>query len=68
MPKMKTHKGAATRFTQTSTGKLMHRHTRRTHAMISKCPSQKRRLVNEAVLDPGKNKAVGRQLPYGAAA
>ena len=63
---MKTHKGAAKRFTQTSTGKLMHRHTRRTHSMISKGPGQKRRLVTEATLYAGKNKAVRRQLPYGA--
>ena len=66
MPKMKTHKGAAKRFSQTGTGKLMHRHTRRAHSMISKGPGQKRRLYAEAVMDPGKKKAVGRQLPYGA--
>ena len=65
MPKMKTRKGAAKRFTQTATGKLMHRHTRRTHSMITKGPGQKRRLVVEATLYAGKNKAVRRQLPYG---
>ncbi len=61
MPKMKTRKSAAKRFRQTGTGKLMHRHTRRAHSMISKSPSEKRRLYMEAVLDPGKNKTVGRQ-------
>ena len=65
MPKMKTHKGASKRFSQTGTGKLMHRHTRRAHSMISKSPGQKRRLYSESVLYAGKNKAVGRQLPYG---
>jgi large subunit ribosomal protein L35 len=65
MPKQKTRKSAVKRFTQTGTGKLMHRHTRRAHSMISKTPGQKRRLYAEAVLHPGKNKVIGRQLPYG---
>ena len=65
MPKQKTRKSAVKRFTQTGTGKLMHRHTRRAHSMISKTPGQKRRLYAETVLHPGKNKVVGRQLPYG---
>ncbi len=66
MPKMKTRKSAVKRFHETGTGKLMHRHTRRAHSMISKSPGQKRRLYAESVMDPGKNKVVGRQLPYGS--
>jgi ribosomal protein L35 len=66
MPKVKTRKSAAKRFSVTGTGKLMHRHTRRAHSMISKSPSQKRRLYNESVLDPGKAKVVSRQLQNGA--
>ncbi len=66
MPKMKTRKSAVKRFHSTGTGKLMHRHTRRAHSMISKSPSQKRRLYAEAVLDPGKDKVLSRQLPYGS--
>jgi ribosomal protein L35 len=54
------------RFHQTSSGKLMHRHTRRAHSMISKSPSQKRRLYNESSLDHGKQKVVSRQLPNGS--
>jgi large subunit ribosomal protein L35 len=66
MPKMKTRKSAVKRFHETSTGKLMHRHTKRAHSMISKSPSAKRRLYNESVMHPGKDKVVGRQLPYGS--
>jgi len=67
MPKVKTRKSAVKRFHETGTGKLMHRHVRRAHSMISKSPSAKRRLYAESVLDPGKNKVIGRQLPYGSA-
>jgi len=67
MPKMKTRKSAVKRFHETGTGKLMHRHTRRAHSMVSKSPGQKRRLYAEAVMHPGKNKVVGRQLPHGSA-
>lgn len=66
MPKMKTRKSVVKRFKQTGTGKLMHRHTSRAHSMISKTPGRKRRLYAESVMDAGKNKVVGRQLPYGA--
>lgn len=66
MPKMKTRKSVAKRFKATGTGKLMHRHTSRAHSMISKSPSRKRRLYAETVMESGKNKVVGRQLPYGA--
>lgn len=66
MPKMKTHKAAVKRFHGTGSGKLMHRHTKRAHSMIKKTPGCRRRLYMEASLDPGKAKAVGRQLPYGA--
>ena len=66
MPKMKTRKSAVKRFHETSTGKLMHRHTRRAHSMISKSPGQKRRLYAEATMHEGKEKVLGRQLPYGS--
>ncbi len=63
---MKTRKSAVKRFHETSSGILMHRHTRRAHSMISKSGGQKRRLYSESGLYPGKEKAVGQQLPYGS--
>ncbi len=64
--KMKTRKSAVKRFHETATGKLMHRHTRRAHSMISKSGGQSRRLYAESALYKGKEKAVARQLPYGS--
>jgi large subunit ribosomal protein L35 len=55
MPKVKTRKSAVKRFHQTGTGKLMHRHVKRAHSMISKSPSAKRRLYAESVLYAGAN-------------
>jgi large subunit ribosomal protein L35 len=66
MPKMKSHKSAVKRFHGTGTGKIMHRHTKRAHSMIKKSPSARRRLYNEATVYSGKDKAISRQLPYGA--
>lgn len=66
MPKIKTRKSAVKRFHQTGTGKLMHRHASRQHSQISKSPGRKRRLFEESVMHPGKNKVVGRQLPNGS--
>jgi large subunit ribosomal protein L35 len=66
VPKIKTVKSAAKRFSQTSTGKIMHNRARRTHGMVAKGTSRKRRLANESVMFAGKNKAVRRQLPNGA--
>jgi ribosomal protein L35 len=66
MPKIKTRKSVVKRFHQTGSGKLMNRHTRRAHSMISKSPGRKRRLYNESVLDPGKTKVISRQLPNGS--
>ena len=66
MPKVKTRKSAVKRFHETGTGKLMHRHVKRAHSMISKTPSAKRRLYAESVLHSGKDKVIGRQLPYGS--
>jgi large subunit ribosomal protein L35 len=67
MPKVKTHKGASKRFRSTGTGKLMHRHAKRTHSMIKKTPSGCRRLFNEATMDSSKRIAVSRQLQNGIA-
>jgi large subunit ribosomal protein L35 len=66
MPKIKTRKSAVKRFHQTSSGKLMHRHTRRAHSFLKKSPGQKRRLYAEAELYPGKRKVIRRQLPNGS--
>jgi large subunit ribosomal protein L35 len=64
--KVKTRKSVVKRFHETSTGKLMHRSPGRAHSMVKKSPGNKRRLKAETPMDPSKNKAVGRALPYGS--
>ncbi|RJQ33360.1 MAG: 50S ribosomal protein L35 [Actinobacteria bacterium] len=50
MPKKKTHKGAAKRFKETGTGKLMHARIGHSHILEKKSPKRKRKLRGEAVL------------------
>ena len=44
MPKMKTHRGAAKRFKQTGSGKIMRRKANLNHILEKKSPDRKRRL------------------------
>ena len=44
MPKQKTHRGAAKRFSLTKTGKIKRAKAYRNHIMASKSPKQKRNL------------------------
>ncbi|MBL8213449.1 MAG: 50S ribosomal protein L35 [Bryobacterales bacterium] len=64
MPKLKTHKGAAKRFKTTGTGKLMRRHSMARHILTSKAPGRKRRLGQDAVMEPGDAAKVKVMLPY----
>jgi large subunit ribosomal protein L35 len=65
MPKIKTRKTAAKRFTQTATGKLMHGHANHNHLNIHKSPSNMRKLTSDSELYKGKYKSVRRMLPNG---
>ncbi|HBL35802.1 MAG TPA: 50S ribosomal protein L35, partial [Firmicutes bacterium] len=44
MPKMKTHRGAAKRFTLTGTGKIKKNKAYRSHILEKKSPERKRNL------------------------
>ncbi|MEM7092486.1 MAG: 50S ribosomal protein L35 [Actinomycetota bacterium] len=44
MPKMKTHKGAKKRFSQTGTGKIKRRQANKNHILEKKAPKRKRQL------------------------
>lgn len=50
MPKMKTHKGAAKRFTITKNGKVKHRRKNRSHILTKKAPKRKRQLRKDGYL------------------
>ena len=64
MPKMKTNRGAAKRFTKTGTGKIKRRRAYLRHILSSKSATQKRRLRKStlvAAVDVPQIRAI---LPY----
>ncbi|HET9496030.1 MAG TPA: 50S ribosomal protein L35 [Chloroflexia bacterium] len=66
MPKMKTHKGAARRFTVTGTGKIMRTKGMKSHFRRRKSARVKRMFDRMLPLDKTQEKKVKRLLPYGA--
>jgi len=65
MPKMKTHKGAAKRFSLTAKGRLKRARASNNHYFERKSPAQKRRLERPAFVSPNDEKRIRRLLPYG---
>ncbi|MBP6963122.1 MAG: 50S ribosomal protein L35 [Armatimonadetes bacterium] len=63
MPKMKTKKAAAKRFTLTGTGKLMHRSSGKGHLMMKKCAARRRSLGLETTIPTGDRRRVRRMMP-----
>jgi large subunit ribosomal protein L35 len=66
MPKMKTHRGAAKRFKQTGTGKLMRKKAYNSHLFEHKSAKRKRNLEREIEVDQADLKRVRRVLGIGA--
>jgi len=64
MPKMKTHRGAAKRFSKTGTGKLKRNKAFRRHILTKKSPKTKRNLRQRPVMDPSNAKVMKKLLPY----
>lgn len=64
MPKMKTHRGAAKRFTKTGTGKIRRHHAFHSHILTKKGPGRKRHLAESVQVSKANEKTVGRMLPY----
>ncbi len=62
MPKMKSHKGARSRFKVTGTGKVMRRKANMNHFLGKKSSSQKRRLNQMGVVDKSDVKRIRRML------
>ena len=65
MPKIKTRRAAAKRFTKTASGKFKRRRKNLRHILTKKDAKRKRRLGQSAVVDSANMKAVRRQLPNG---
>jgi large subunit ribosomal protein L35 len=64
MPKLKTHTGAAKRFSKTGTGKIKRGQTKTRHILTSKPPKVKRKLGRTLLVSDGDYKKVARMIPY----
>lgn len=62
MPKMKTHRGAAKRFTITATGKIRRRRVNRAHLLEKKSTRRTRRLGRLAEVTGAKKRHVEKML------
>ncbi len=50
MPKMKTHRGAAKRFTRTASGKIKRNNSMKSHILTKKSTKRKRQLRNATIV------------------
>lgn len=64
MPKMKTHRGAAKRFSKTGTGKLKRQHAHMRHLLEGKASGRKRQLGKAALVSKGDAKRIEQMLVY----
>ncbi len=65
MPKIKTHKGAKSRFHITGSGRIMRVKIGKSHFRRRK-PNRTKRLYDETIpLSPSDQKRISRLLPYG---
>ncbi len=64
MPKLKTRRSAAKRFTVTGSGKFKRRRQNLRHILTKKSPGRKMRLGQDTLVDSANMKAVRRMLPY----
>jgi large subunit ribosomal protein L35 len=65
MPKMKTKRSAAKRFTLTASGKVRHAQAGKQHGMIKRTNKQIRNNRGTAIAAKADEKMVKRMLPYG---
>ncbi len=64
MPKMKTNRSAAKRFTLTGTGKLKRNKAYKRHILTKKTRKTKRNLRKSAIMDESNVKSMKKILPY----
>ncbi|MCB0359040.1 MAG: 50S ribosomal protein L35 [Bdellovibrionales bacterium] len=64
MPKMKSNRGAAKRFSRTASGKIKYKKAFLRHLLSSKTTGRKRELRKTGYLEGGDRKLVERLLPY----
>ncbi|MBF0163766.1 MAG: 50S ribosomal protein L35 [Magnetococcales bacterium] len=64
MPKIKTHRGAAKRFSATGTGKLKRNHAFKRHILTKKAPKNKRNMCGTCLMAAVDAPAVRQMMPY----
>ncbi len=64
MPKMKTNRGAAKRFTKTGSGKIKRKKAYLRHILSNKTAKQKRNLRKAAIVDAVDAPQLRKILPY----
>ncbi|MFK7928585.1 MAG: 50S ribosomal protein L35 [Myxococcota bacterium] len=65
MPKMKTHRGAAKRFSKTGSGKIKFKHAGMRHNFGSQTHVQKKRLIKTGIMCEADARKVRRMLNGG---
>lgn len=65
MPKMKTHRGAAKRFSLTGSGKVKFKHANLRHNLEHKKKTTKKKLVKTGIMVEADAKKVRRMLAGG---
>lgn len=64
MPKLKTHRGAAKRFSVTGTGRVKRNKAFASHIMTSKTRKSKRNMRRSALVHSTNEPAIKRLIPY----
>ncbi|MBO5198859.1 MAG: 50S ribosomal protein L35 [Lachnospiraceae bacterium] len=64
MPKVKTNRAAAKRFTKTGTGKLKRMKAGKQHILTKKTTKNKRDLRKAEMMNPSNEKNMKKILPY----
>ena len=65
MPKIKTHKGAQSRFHITGSGKIMRTKVGKSHLRLRKAKRTKRLYDSKLPLSPSDKARIKRLIPYG---
>ena len=64
MPKQKTHKGAAKRFSITKSGLIKHGQSNKRHNLTSKTTKRKRQLCGNGYVFAGEAGTIKKLIPY----
>jgi len=64
MPKMKTHRGAAKRYTVTGSGRIKRAKAFKSHILTKKSTKRKRNLRKAAYICEAEAKTIKKLIPY----